>query len=83
MWEALHEIVAEQGMNVNQLVTRISRRARESSLTSAIRIYIVEFYRSAARPLDAFTPRSFANPGSARIASRSVGASCERLRKVS
>ena len=49
MWEALHEIAAEQGMNVNQLVTRISRRARGSSLTSAIRIYIVEFYRSAAR----------------------------------
>jgi predicted DNA-binding ribbon-helix-helix protein len=49
MWEALHEIAAEQGMTLNQLVTQIKRRAGGSSLTSAIRVYIVEFYRSAAR----------------------------------
>jgi predicted DNA-binding ribbon-helix-helix protein len=49
MWEALHEIAAEQGMTLNQLVTQIKRRAGGSSLTSAIRVYIVEFYRSAER----------------------------------
>ena len=46
MWDALHEIAAEQGVNVNQLVTQIKRRGRRSSLTSAIRVYIVEYYRS-------------------------------------
>jgi predicted DNA-binding ribbon-helix-helix protein len=49
MWDALHEIAAEQGMNINQLVTQIKRRGGGSSLTSAIRDYIVEFYRSRAR----------------------------------
>jgi predicted DNA-binding ribbon-helix-helix protein len=49
MWDALREIAAEQGMNVNQLVTQIKHRADRSSLTSAIRVYIVEFYRSRAR----------------------------------
>jgi len=49
MWDALQEIAAAQGMNVNQLVTRIKRSGGQSSLTSAIRVYIVEFYHSAAR----------------------------------
>ena len=48
MWEALHEIAATQGMTLNQLVTDIARRSRGSGLTSAIRVYIVDFYRSAA-----------------------------------
>ena len=46
---ALRDIAGEQGMNVNQLVTQIKRRADRSSLTCAIRVYIVEFYRSAVR----------------------------------
>lgn len=49
MWEALREIIQVQGFTVNQLVTDINRRRSASSLTSAIRVYIVEFYRSAAR----------------------------------
>jgi predicted DNA-binding ribbon-helix-helix protein len=49
MWEALDEIAAKQEMSINQLVTHIKQHAGGSSLTSAIRVYIVEFYRSAAR----------------------------------
>ena len=49
MWEALQEIAVEQGMNVNKLVTQIKRSAGRSSLTSAIRVFIVDFYRSRAR----------------------------------
>ena len=49
MWDSLQEIAMEQGMNVNQLVTQIKRSAGRSSLTSAIRVYIVDFYRSRAR----------------------------------
>jgi predicted DNA-binding ribbon-helix-helix protein len=48
MWEALQEIVRQQETNVNQLVTEIDRRRNSSSLTAAIRVYIVDFYRSAA-----------------------------------
>jgi predicted DNA-binding ribbon-helix-helix protein len=48
MWEALQEIVRQQETNINQLVTEIDRRRNSSSLTAAIRVYIADFYRSAA-----------------------------------
>ena len=48
MWEALQEIVRQQETNINQLVSEIDRRRNSSSLTAAIRVYIVDFYRSAA-----------------------------------
>jgi predicted DNA-binding ribbon-helix-helix protein len=48
MWEALQEIVRQQETNINQLVTEIDRRRNSSSLTAAIRVYIVDFYRAAA-----------------------------------
>jgi predicted DNA-binding ribbon-helix-helix protein len=48
MWEALLEIARLQQTNINQLVTEIDRQREASSLTAAIRVYIVDFYRSAA-----------------------------------
>jgi predicted DNA-binding ribbon-helix-helix protein len=51
MWDALRQIAEEQEMNVNHLVTKIKRSAGRSSLTSAIRVYIMEFYRSARHAL--------------------------------
>lgn len=48
MWEALLEITRQQETNVNQLVTEIDRQRNSSSLTAAIRVYIVDFYRAAA-----------------------------------
>src|ERR1041385_7823931 len=52
MWEALLEIARQRQTNVNQLVTEIDRRRVSSSLTAAIRVYIVDFYRAAAIRLD-------------------------------
>jgi predicted DNA-binding ribbon-helix-helix protein len=48
MWEALQDIARRHGTNINQLVTEIDRRRNSSSLTAAIRVYIVDFYRAAA-----------------------------------
>jgi predicted DNA-binding ribbon-helix-helix protein len=48
MWEALQEIVRQQETNINQLVTEIDRQRDSSSLTAAIRVYIVDLYRAAA-----------------------------------
>jgi len=48
MWEALREIARQRETNLNELVTEIDRRRNASSLTAAIRVYIVDFYRSAA-----------------------------------
>ena len=48
MWQALEEIQRIEGKTLNQLVTEIDRHRPESSLTAAIRVFIVEFYREAA-----------------------------------
>src|ERR1700733_2345692 len=48
MWDALRDIARDRDIAVNDLVTEIDRRRSASSLTAAIRVYIVDFYRSAA-----------------------------------
>jgi predicted DNA-binding ribbon-helix-helix protein len=48
MWEALGEIARVRGESLRDLVTEIDRSRTASSLTAAIRVYIVAFYRSAA-----------------------------------
>jgi predicted DNA-binding ribbon-helix-helix protein len=48
MWEALRDIARRRDMPLNHLVTEIARRRTAPSLTAAIRVYIVDFYRSAA-----------------------------------
>ncbi|MBV9861194.1 MAG: ribbon-helix-helix domain-containing protein [Alphaproteobacteria bacterium] len=48
MWEALRDIAAERDMTVHDLVTEIDRDRTASGLTAAIRVYIVDYYRSAA-----------------------------------
>jgi predicted DNA-binding ribbon-helix-helix protein len=50
MWDALQDIVRRRRVTVHDLVTDIDRRRRASSLTAAIRVYIVDFYRAAALP---------------------------------
>ena len=51
MWEALHDIARRQNVTIHMLVTDIDRRRTASSLTAAIRVYIVDFYRAAALPM--------------------------------
>lgn len=50
MWDALRDIALRQQFTVHDLVTEIDRERTASSLTAAIRIYIVDFYRAAAVP---------------------------------
>jgi predicted DNA-binding ribbon-helix-helix protein len=61
MWEALRDIARQRRVSVHDLVTAIDGQRRESSLTAAIRVYIVNFYRSAAllsgQPLPEHSPR--------------------------
>jgi predicted DNA-binding ribbon-helix-helix protein len=51
MWEALREISRRREMSVHALVTAIDTQRTASSLTAAIRVYIVDFYRAAAASL--------------------------------
>ena len=48
MWQALREIAGWRGISLNALITAIAEARDASSLTAAIRVYIVDFYRSAA-----------------------------------
>jgi predicted DNA-binding ribbon-helix-helix protein len=50
MWEALHDIARRRRVTMHDLVTDIDRNRTASSLTAAIRVYIVDFYRTAALP---------------------------------
>jgi predicted DNA-binding ribbon-helix-helix protein len=49
MWAALNDIAIERGKTVHDLVLDINRDRIGISLTAAIRVYIVDFYREALR----------------------------------
>ncbi|MBV9863003.1 MAG: ribbon-helix-helix domain-containing protein [Alphaproteobacteria bacterium] len=49
MWDALREIAAQERKTLHELVTEIARRRPASTLTASIRVFIVDFYRAAAR----------------------------------
>jgi predicted DNA-binding ribbon-helix-helix protein len=48
MWDALRDIARRREVALNELVTEIDRHRGAPSLTAAIRVYIVDFYRRAA-----------------------------------
>jgi predicted DNA-binding ribbon-helix-helix protein len=48
MWDALREIARRRDVSVNDLVTEIDEHRGAPSLTAAIRVYIVGYYRTAA-----------------------------------
>ena len=48
MWEALHDIARLRERTIHDVVTEIDRSRTASSLTAAIRVHIVDFYRTAA-----------------------------------
>ena len=50
MWEALRDISMRRKMTIHDLVTEIDRDRTASSLTAAIRVYIVDFFRAASLP---------------------------------
>ena len=47
MWDGLSDISAERGKTVHDVVLEINRGRKDISLTAAIRVYIVEYYREA------------------------------------
>jgi len=53
MWEALQEVAREQGLSVNELVTLVDRKRDHSTLTAAIRVFLLDHYRRAVRRAEA------------------------------
>ena len=50
LWEALLEIASREQRSVHEICTDIDRTRGGTRLTSAMRIYIVNYFRSAAYP---------------------------------
>jgi predicted DNA-binding ribbon-helix-helix protein len=48
MWAALREVCARERKSLHALVTDIDRQRRASSLTAAIRVFLLGYFRSAA-----------------------------------
>lgn len=48
MWEALHQVCRREGKTLHELVTSIERERAQSSLTAAIRVYVMTYYKDAA-----------------------------------
>ena len=52
-WDRLKSIADDQGIPVNQLVATIDRERRErlyKNLSSAIRLFVLDYYRSRMQP---------------------------------
>lgn len=47
-WDALQEICAREGMTVNQICTQVYRQRGKASLTAAIRVYVIAYFRETA-----------------------------------
>lgn len=48
MWEALEEIARREGLGIGELCAMVDRQRRESTLTAAIRVFILHYFRQAA-----------------------------------
>jgi predicted DNA-binding ribbon-helix-helix protein len=48
MWSALSEIAVAEGFRINELVSQVASRSRTGSLTSAIRVFIMAYFRTKA-----------------------------------
>ncbi len=47
MWRALEEVARNSGLTVHEVCTLIDQRRRESSLTAAVRVFLLSYYRDA------------------------------------
>jgi predicted DNA-binding ribbon-helix-helix protein len=52
MWRALADIAEREERSLHELCTMVHRLRRRSSLTSAVRVFILSYYRTLARDLE-------------------------------
>ena len=48
LWEALAEISARERQDINHLVRRIEGVGHEGGRTSAVRVFVLQYFRAAA-----------------------------------
>jgi predicted DNA-binding ribbon-helix-helix protein len=47
MWQALEEVGRDSGFTIHELCTSIDEARRESSLTAAVRVFLLRYYKLA------------------------------------
>jgi predicted DNA-binding ribbon-helix-helix protein len=57
LWEALREICLREGQDISELVRRIETMGHSGGRTSAVRVYVLQYYHAAA------TEQGHANAG--------------------
>jgi predicted DNA-binding ribbon-helix-helix protein len=48
-WEALKEVAAQERVSMAQLIARIDEGRGGSGLSSAVRVWLLDYYRAASR----------------------------------
>ena len=48
LWDGLYEICQREGIGVGELIRQIESRGHAGGRTSAVRVYILEYFRAAA-----------------------------------
>jgi predicted DNA-binding ribbon-helix-helix protein len=48
LWDALQEICERERLSLGEVVRRIEKRGHPGGRTSAVRVYVLEYYRTAA-----------------------------------
>jgi predicted DNA-binding ribbon-helix-helix protein len=48
MWDALHELCRREGKTAHAICSMVNRERHQSSLTAALRDYIMSYFRAAA-----------------------------------
>jgi len=48
LWDALREICRREGQDMNQLIRHIESLGRKGGRTSAVRVFVLQYFRAAA-----------------------------------
>ncbi|MGE0659874.1 MAG: ribbon-helix-helix domain-containing protein, partial [Reyranellaceae bacterium] len=48
MWEALHEVARREAVTIHDVCTIVAQRRTRSSLTAALRVFVLGYFRAAA-----------------------------------
>ena len=49
MWDALFDAAQGERQTVKEICTKVNRTRKESTLTSGLRVYILRYFRRAAK----------------------------------
>lgn len=52
MWAAVREVARREGISLDELCSKVDNQRSESSLTSSVRVYVVQYYRDLAERLE-------------------------------